>query len=190
MWDALKTFYSLQGEIEVADVTAQLSAIIQGESEDLTTFVHRLQEIHGLLDRLGETIPVTKQVTNLLNSLNTRYSPKVKNIQTWSMTSPQLYNIQSILSTLLQEDVREEINARKRGEPLADHHGAPSANYGGSGRVGQPPSGSGGVGMRDERKCHACGKNGHIRRFCPQGKPEFTPSHFTPTCHNCGQKGH
>ena len=93
MWDALKTFYSLQGEIEVANANAQLSAIIQAESEDLTAYVRRLQEIHDLLDRLGEPIPVTKQATNLLNSLNTRYSAMVKNIQTWSVTSPQLYNI-------------------------------------------------------------------------------------------------
>ena len=185
MWDALKTFYSLQGEIEVANANAQLSAIIQAESEDLTAYVRRLQEIHDLLDRLGEPIPVTKQATNLLNSLNTRYSPMVKNIQTWSLTSPQLYNIQTILSTLLQEDVREEINARKRGEPLANHYGAPSANYGGSGPSGQPFSGSGGAGMRDDRRCHAYGKNGHIRRNCPQGREENTPKY-----HNCGKSGH
>lgn len=114
MWAALKSFYELQGEIEVANANAQLSAIIMAESENITVYVRRLQEIHGLLDRLGEPVPPTKQATNLINSLNSHYSPMVKVVQTWAQTAPHLYTVQSILSTLVQEDVREEINAETR----------------------------------------------------------------------------
>lgn len=59
-----------------------------------------------------------KQSTNLLNSQNSKYSQIVKTIQTWLQTAPLLYNIQSILGTLVLEDVREETNARNRGDPL------------------------------------------------------------------------
>jgi hypothetical protein len=31
------------------------------------------------------------------------------------------------------------------------------------------------------RQCHACGKPGHIARFCPRGDV---------TCYGCGEKGH
>ena len=34
MWDSLKSFYKLQGKIEVLNATSQLSAIIMTESED------------------------------------------------------------------------------------------------------------------------------------------------------------
>ena len=150
MWNSLQTFYELQGEIEISNANAQLSAIVMAEAEEITVYVRRLQELHSLLDRLGEPVSTTKQATNLLNSLNSKYSPMVKNIQTWSQTAPQLYNIPSILSTLLQEDVREEINARKRGEPI---HGytPPRINYGGASTNRAPRSGSsGGGGMEVE----------------------------------------
>ena len=112
MWESLKSFYELQGEIEVANAQAQLSAIIMTESESLAVYVRRLQDLHDLLARLEEPVPPTKQATNLLNSLNSRYSTMVETIQTWSQSAPQLYTVQNIVSTLLQRDVREEINAR------------------------------------------------------------------------------
>ena len=113
MWTALKTFYELQGDIEVADAQAQLSTIVMGESEEIAVYVRRLQEIHSLLDRLGEPVSPAKQATNLLNSLNTRYFGMIDIIQTWSLTAPHLYNVASILSTLQQKEVRTQINARK-----------------------------------------------------------------------------
>ena len=73
MWNSLKNFYELQGEIEITNATAQLSAIIMTIAEDITTYVRRLQELHNLLGGLGEAVAPTKQATNLLNSLNTKY---------------------------------------------------------------------------------------------------------------------
>ena len=72
MWDSLKSFCVLQGEIEVSNATTQLSAIIMNEIEDITVHVRRLQELHSLLDRVGEPVPITKQATNLINSLNSK----------------------------------------------------------------------------------------------------------------------
>ena len=106
MWNSLSLFYEVQGEIEISNATAQLS-IVMAETEDITVYVRRLLELHSLLDRLGEPVAITQQATNLLNSLNSKYSPMVKTIQTWSQTAPQLYNIPTILNTLLQEDVRK-----------------------------------------------------------------------------------
>ena len=182
MWDSLKSFYELQGEIEVSNATAQLSAIIMTEAEDITVYVRRLQELHSLLDRLGEPVPPTKQATNLLNSLNSKYSPMVKTIQTWSQTAPQLYNIQSILSTLVQEDVREEINARKRGEPLIPALGPPQAHYGGVAPSNRHQSGSSGGSGRSGMQCHNCQAYGHLKADCPK------PS--SQKCHACGRPGH
>ena len=99
--------------------------------EDITVYVRRLQDMHSLLDRMGEPMPITKQATNLLNFLNSKYSPMVKTILTWSQTAPQLHNIPSILSTLVQEDVREEIDARKRGDTVHQGIGSGQANFGG-----------------------------------------------------------
>lgn len=61
MWNTLKSFYELQGEIEIANANAQVSAVIMGEAEDITVFVHRLQILHSLLDRLGESVPPMEQ---------------------------------------------------------------------------------------------------------------------------------
>ena len=52
------------------------------------------------------------------------------------------------LSTLLEEDVREDINARKRGEPAGgagSNIGGSRANYGGAGPSGRLRQGVGGV---------------------------------------------
>ena len=84
------------------------------------------------------------------------------------------------MSTLLQKDVREEINARKRGEPLGDDYKG-QANYGGAASGGRN-SGSSGGGLRGAQ-CHTCGKVGHVRRDCP----EFLA---TVQCNLCGQMGH
>ena len=46
MWEALRTFYMVQGAIKIANIEALLSAVIQAEAEDLNTYVKRLQEIH------------------------------------------------------------------------------------------------------------------------------------------------
>ena len=49
MWDALKKYYNLQGEIEVANAQAQLSTISQTEAEGITIYVRRLQELRSIL---------------------------------------------------------------------------------------------------------------------------------------------
>ena len=176
MWTALKTFYELQGDIEVANAQAQLSAIVMGESEDIAVYVRRLQEIHSLLDRLHEPVSPAKQATNLLNSLNTRYFGMIDIIQTWSLTAPHLYNVPSILSTLQQKEVRTQINARKRGETPETtesrhvNYGGPPARYNGSGSSG------GGMG----KQCHACQKYGHVVKDCPTAA----------RCSHCGKVGH
>ena len=174
MWTALKTFYELQGDIEVANANAQLSAIVMGETEDIAVYVRRLQEIHSLLDRLHEPVSPAKQATNLLNSLNTRYFGMIDIIQTWSLTAPHLYNVQSILSTLQQKEVRTQINARKRGETSEPQ--PPYVNYGGP-PAGRNQSGSSGGGGQ---KCHACSKFGHLARDCPTA----------PRCSHCQKTGH
>ena len=130
MWQSLKTYYELQGDIEVANAQAQLSAIVMEETEEIAVYVRRLQEIHSLLDRLHKPVSAAKQATNLPNSLNTRYFGMIDIIQTWSMTAPHLYKVQSILSTLQQKEVRTQINARKRGETLEVPQ-PPQINYGG-----------------------------------------------------------
>ena len=180
MWDALKSFYELRGEIEVSNAHAHLSAIIMTESENISIYVRRLQELHSLLYRSGETVPTTKQATHLLNSLNSRYSPLVDNIQTWSQTSPHLYTMQNILSTLLQKDAREKINARERGEPLGGGFGAPQANYGGATPSGRQSRSAGG-GDRSHVQYHECSKYGHVKIDCPQTQ--------TRKCHKCGKPG-
>ena len=53
MWEALKTFYMVQGAIEIANTEALLSAIIQAEAKDLNVYVKRLQQIHHDLKNLG-----------------------------------------------------------------------------------------------------------------------------------------
>ena len=184
MWAALKSFYELQGEIEVANANAQLSAIIMAEAEDITLYVRRLQEIHSLLDRLGEPVPATKQATNFINSLNSHYSPMVKVVQTWAQTAPHLYTVQSILSTLVQEDVRETINARKRGEPLGGH-GMAAANYGGADTGGNRSGYSGGG--KGSITCHRCGKPGHLKSDCTI-RVSFDASNIQ--CHFCEKMGH
>ena len=117
MWDISREFYELQGSIEIANAQALLSGICQSEAENLTAFVRR--EEHENLDTLGEPVSKERQATNLINSVDSRYTPMIRTIQTWASTAPQLYTVQQILSTLQQDDVREEVNMRKRGEPLS-----------------------------------------------------------------------
>ena len=104
-----------------------------------------LQDIHEKLDTLGESVSQARQATNLINSLNSRYTPMIRTIQTWASTAPQLYTVQQILSTLQQDDVRDEVNSRKRGEPLGGGTpdiGGRHANYGGAGPSGRSTPGS------------------------------------------------
>ena len=131
MWESLSAYFELKGDVEIANAQALLSAIVMHESEDLSVYVQRLQELHDLLESLGEPISETTKASNLLNSLNTKYFAMIEIIQTWSATAPQLYNIQTILSALLQRDVRIQINARKRGDPAASTS-VPQANYSGT----------------------------------------------------------
>ena len=212
MWDSLKSYYMLQGEIEISNAQAQLSAIMQSESEDISVYVRRLQELHGVLESLGQPVPATKQATNLINSLNSRYRPMVRTIQTWSLSAPNLYNVQQILSTLQQDDVREEITARKGGEPLS----APklAAHYGGPGPSGRARPGSGGDGKEtracnkchkighiavncfqkqsfDHAKCTKCGKMGHYSSYCKEGNPNARNTNARDVvCTYCGGRGH
>ena len=178
MWTALETFYQLQGDIEVANAQAQLSAIVMGETEDIAVYVRRLQEIHSLLDRLHEPVSPAKQATNLLNSLNTRYFGMIDIIQTWSLTAPHLYTVPSILSTLQQKEVRTQINARKRGETSNESTESRHVNYSGppAGRYNGTGSSGGGMGPQ----CHACQKYGHVVRDCPTAA----------RCSHCGKTGH
>ena len=159
MWEALSAYFQLKGDVEIANANALLSAIVMHESEDLSVYVRR--ELHDLLESLGEPINETKKASNLLNSLNTRYFAMIEIIHTWSATAPQLYNIHTILSTLLQRDVRIQINARKRGES-ATPTSVPYANYSGTpaprpqSRRPAPQPGA----------CHKCGQQGYQVRFC------------------------
>ena len=131
MWESLSAYFELKGDVEIANANALPSAIVLHESEDLSVYVQRLQELHDLLESLGELQSETKRASNLLNNLNTKYFAMIEIIQTWSATAPHLYNIQTILSTLLQRDVRIQINVRKRGES-AMPTSVPHANYNGT----------------------------------------------------------
>lgn len=86
----MESYYNLQGEIEIANTQAHLSAIMQIEFETISAYVRRLEELHSILDNLGDPVSVTKRATNLINSLNTHYRPMVKTIQTWSLSPPHL----------------------------------------------------------------------------------------------------
>ena len=130
MWESLKAYYQLKGDVEIANANALLSAIFMSETEDLSSYVQRLQDLHDLLERLGEPVSESNAASNLLNSLNSKYFAMIDIIQTWAVTAPNLYNIQTILSTLLQRDVRAQINARKRGG--STDNPSPQINYGGT----------------------------------------------------------
>ena len=78
----------------------------------------RLQQIHQDLKNLGAPVTPMKQAINLLNSLNTHYSPMVSTLMPWSESSPHLFTIPHIVSALLRDDVRKELNERKRGALL------------------------------------------------------------------------
>ena len=60
MWENLKYFNELQGEIEIANAQATLLAKIMTESESLVVYVRCLQDLHDLLARLEEPVPPTK----------------------------------------------------------------------------------------------------------------------------------
>ena len=122
MWEALKTFYSVQRAIEIANTEALLSAIIQAEAEDLNVYVKRLQQIHQDLKNLGAPVTPMKHAINLLNSLNTHYSPMVSTLMPWLESSPHLFTIPHIVNALLRDNVRKELNERKRGALPGGHH--------------------------------------------------------------------
>ena len=190
MWDALVKVYAKRGEIEIANANAQLSAIVMGESEDLTDFVKRLQVLHMKLEQLGEPVSATKQASNLLNCLSTRYSGVVRNIQSWSLICPSMYTIPDIMSNLIAMDVREDINARKRGEPaMTDVSGGGRVNYGGAGpslyQQGDQRKGSGSNSAR-EIICYRCNAKGHVKAQCPKNGADLG----NLKCHACDRFGH
>ena len=73
MWESLLAYFQLKGDVGIANANALLSAIVMHESEDLSVYVQRLQDMHDLLSSLGETLTEAKKASNLLNSLNTKY---------------------------------------------------------------------------------------------------------------------
>ena len=192
MWEALKKFYMVQGAIEIANTEALLSAIIQTEAEDLNVYVKRLQQLHQDLKNLGAPVTPMKQAINLLNSLNTHYSPMVSTLMPWSESSPHLFTIPHIVSALLRDDVRKELNERKRGALPGGHQAHYGGPRGGSGAGGSNrPGGGGGAGRRDAAgvECFGCHQFGHIRANCPS--PAIGGGHAGASkCHRCHQAGH
>ena len=62
---AFRVFRELKGDVEIANAQALLSAIVMHESEDLSVYVQRLQELHDLLESLGEPISETTKASNI-----------------------------------------------------------------------------------------------------------------------------
>ena len=54
MWESLSAYFELKGDVEIANANALLSAIVMHEYEDLSVYVQHLQELHDLLESLGE----------------------------------------------------------------------------------------------------------------------------------------
>ena len=129
MWEALESHYVLQGDIEIANAIARLSAIIMYEAEELPIYVLRLQALNEELDALGKPLTPSEQATSLLNSLNSRDKLLVGSVMLWASTAPSHYTSPRIVSALLRNTVREEINERKRGQPAGGEH---HANFGGA----------------------------------------------------------
>ena len=154
IWDALKSYYNLQGEIEVANAQAQLFSIMQTKSKDITVYVRRLQELHSVLDNLGDRVTTTKVATKLLKSLNTHYRSMVRTIQTWSLASPSTISRLSLAAssrTMLEKPSLLE----KGGDPLLAPPRGHAANYGGLDLSGRSQRGSGGIKGRREHVTNA-----------------------------------
>ena len=79
--------------------------------------------------------------------------------------------------------MREEINARKRGE-TSQGYTPPQVNYGGAPPNRAPRSGSsGGDEWKLKAQCHNCKEFGHIKPDCPKPRGPMK-------CHGCGKIGH
>ena len=67
MWESLSAYFERKGDVEIANANALLSAIVMHEFEDISVYVQRLQELHDLLESLGEPLSETKSVRQHLS---------------------------------------------------------------------------------------------------------------------------
>uniref|UniRef100_A0A1Y1LCN3 Endonuclease n=1 Tax=Photinus pyralis TaxID=7054 RepID=A0A1Y1LCN3_PHOPY len=159
MWKQLLSIYEKRSTVSVHLVQQRFFAFKYG-GESMSVHVAKLQEISNELKQLGQEVSEQMLMTKLLMSLPQEYKYFVS---AWESVAEDNQKLDELIGRLLMEEDRMKNQEECTTSALAAKS------------------------RKKEFRCHHCGKEGHIKKFC---KSRNSEGKTTLSCYFCKKPGH
>lgn len=157
MWEKLETIFERKSEVSVHLLNEQFYNL-KFNDEDVNTFISKVTNLRAKLKQNGEDIPEKMVLTKIIMSL----PEKFRHFQSaWESVSSNSQTLNNLTARLLIEEERLK-KEEEQSVALVTYQRSQNHNV-----------------NKDNRKCFACGKLGHVKSQCRNIE-----------CNNCKKKGH
>lgn len=153
MWTKLESVYEKKSQATVHLISQKFFNFSKDPSDDIATFISKLQSVVQQMKDLGETISDNIVVTKVLMSLPQEFSHFAS---AWESTAENLQTIENLTSRLVMEEARIGNKYQSEVSEALMAKKFRKKNF-------RNPSGKPG-------RCHTCNQSGHWKNECPSKK--------------------
>ena len=153
-WDAFANLFKSKSQARRLQLKGELSNLHKEAGEPLVKYFARAKHLKSQLLSVGTSVEEDELCLSVLNGLPEEYAT----LTTVLTTSEKALSMQDMLASLL-------VVENKVTKPVSESKAYVARPGGGSAGKGQSTGGSRQA-PKETRKCHHCGKTGHLKKDC------------------------
>ena len=153
-WDAFANLFKSKSQARRLQLKGELSGLHKEAAEPFVKYFARAKHLKSQLLSVGTSVEEDELCLSVLNGLPEEYAT----LTTVLITSEKALSMQDMLASLL-------VVENKVTKPVSESKAYVARQGGGSAGKGQSTGGSKQT-PKETRKCHHCGKTGHLKKDC------------------------
>ena len=152
-WDAFAKLFKSKSKARRMQLKSEMSSLAKQPGEPLVKYFSRAKHLKSQLLSVGTTVPDDELALSVLNGLPAEY----QTLRTVLTASDDDMSLDELMPKLLVVE-NEDSKPVPESKAFVARPGMGHANKGRTGASGKSP--------KETRKCHFCGKPGHLKKDC------------------------